>query len=135
MANNPNTPLFGYPCYTAGGKIKMIFDHSGPASYLNIGTSSHAGDVINASDLSMGGIDMVEDVAFGYYTFSGTYFVKVFTTSSTNTPAVSPGTGLSFPKIVLQWFTTSAGFGAVSTEVSDTTNLSAEVIRIELIGE
>jgi hypothetical protein len=135
MANNPNTPLFGYPCATAGGKIKQLFDHSGPASYGNIGTSSGTGDVINASDLSMGGFDMVNDVAFGYYTFSGTYFVKVFTSSSGTTPAVSPATGSAFSKFILQWFTTSAPFGAVSTEVTNATNLSAETVRIELVGE
>lgn len=128
-----NTPLAGYP-QPIGSKYRNIFDHSGPKSYLNIGTSSHAGDIILASDLGLGGFETIIP-AFGAwlegYTQSGNYIVKMFTASSATTPSTSIGAGLAFTKVVLQWFTVSAAFGAISTEVTDTTDLSAELIRFD----
>jgi hypothetical protein len=130
---NVNTPVAGYP-QPWGSKIQMLWDHNGPASYGNIGTSSGTGDIINASDLGMGGFDTFEG-AFGLYsegyTASGNYIVKAFTGTATTTPSVSLPTGGAFQKVVLQWFTTSAAFGAISTEVANGTNLSAEVIRLK----
>lgn len=131
MANS-NTPVAGYPT-DIGNKHLEIFDHKGPSSYGNIGTNSGTGDVINASDLGWGGFDRFS-VAFGAYSESGNYIIKVFTTSATTVPAVSPPLGGAFPKVVLQWFTTSAAFGAISTEVTNTTDLSGETIRIEAFG-
>lgn len=128
-----NTIVFGYPQPQAG-KIRVIFDHYGPASYGNIGTSSGTGDVINASDISMGGFDEI-GVAFGAfteaYTQSGNYVVKMFTASSATTPSVSFPAGTAFPKIILQWFTTSSAFGAISTEVTNTTDLHTEFLRLD----
>jgi hypothetical protein len=128
MANNPNLHLYGYP-QPFGTKIKDVFDHTGPGSYLNIGTSGHAGDVINASDLSAGGFDLVHP-AFGGYSNSGNYIVKIVTGHSTTTPTLSLG-GLVAPSVTLQWFTTSAAFGAISTEVTDTTSLALESVRLD----
>jgi len=130
MANNF---LIGYP-QPQGAKIRVVFDHYGPASYSNIGTSSGTGDVVNASDLSQGGFDSV-GIAFGAfteaYTQSGNYLVKMFTATSGTTPSVSFPPGTAFPKFILQWFTTAAPFGAISTEVANATNLSAEFLRFD----
>jgi len=128
MANNPNTPLLGYP-QAVGAKVQDIFDHTGPTSYANIGTSGGAGDVINATDLSYGGFDTVHPV-FGGYSNSGNYIIKVVTGHTTTTPTLSLG-GLASPAVTLIWYTTSAAFGAISTEVTNATNLSAESVRLE----
>ena len=129
MANPSNAPLLGYPTDIAN-KHFSIFDHTGPKSYANIGTSSGAGDVINASDIGWGGFDKLVTTGGGY-TFSGTYFIKVFTGHTTTTPTNTQ----SIQNVrTLQWFTTSAAFGALSTEVTNATDLSAEVVRLEAIG-
>jgi hypothetical protein len=131
---NVNTPVFGYP-QPWGSKYQMMWDHTGPASYNNIGTTggANAGDIIRASDLGFGGIDQVSG-AFGgfteFYTASGNYLVKMFTGNTTTTPTVVYPVGSAFSQIVLQWFTTAAPFGAISTEVTNATNLSAETLRL-----
>lgn len=132
MAGGTDVALLEYQM-PFGVKWLMILDHYGPASYSNIGTSSGTGDVIQSSDIGWGGFDKTSPL-FAGYSFSGNYFVKVFTSSSGTTPALSQGAGQSYPKFLLQWFTTSAAFGAVSTEVTNTTNLSAEIVRLELVG-
>lgn len=129
MAPNVNTPLLGYPT-DFGNKHYEIFDHLGPASYANIGTSSGKGDIIKATDLGWGGFDRLSP-SYGSYSFTGNYFVKVFTNSSGTTPSITQG---NQTQRVLQWFTTSAAFGAVSTEVTNATNLSAEKVRFEAVG-
>ncbi len=128
-----DVPLLGYET-VFGNKKFMIMDHYGPKSYSNIGTSSGTGDVILASDIGWGGFDKSSPL-FNAYSFSGTYIVKAFTSSATTVPALSQGAGASYSKFILQWFTTSAAFGAISTEVTNTTDLSAEIVRLELIGE
>ena len=130
---NVNTPLPGYPTDIANKHLE-VFDHLGPKSYKNIGTNgatnTSGGDIIKATDLGWGGFDSFV-LLFGAYTFSGTYFVKVFTGNTTTTPTITQG---KQSQRVLQWFTTSAAFGAISTEVTNTTDLSAEIVRIEAIG-
>ena len=126
---NANQPLLGYPT-DISNKHLSIFDHTGPSSYANIGTSSGAGDVIPASALGWGGFDKLSPL-YGGYTLSGTYFVKVFTGHTTTTPTITQGVQTTR---TLQWFTTSAAFGALSTEVTNTTDLSAEIVRLEAIG-
>lgn len=129
MANPTNAPLSGYPT-DISNKHLMIFDHTGPASYANIGTSSGAGDVIRALDIGWGGYDKLTPIVGGY-TMSGTYFVKIFTGHTTTTPTMTQ----SIQSVrTLQWFTTSAAFGALSTEVTNATDLSAEIVRLEAIG-
>lgn len=127
-----DTPLKGYPM-EGGNKYRMLWDHTGPASYSNIGTSSGTGDVINISQFGFGAFETIEG-AFGLfaegYTQSGNFIVKAFTGSSGTTPSVSLPVGDGFPKLVLQWFTTSAPFGAISTEVTNGTSLAAESIRL-----
>lgn len=122
-----NSDLFvqGYP--TAwGNKYHAVVDHYGPTSYSNIGTSSGTGDVINATQYGMGGFDTFS-AQFGGYSFSGNYFVKVFTNS---TPGVSPIIGGAYNQVVLQWFAASPAFGTVGSEVSNATNLNAEKVRL-----
>lgn len=130
MANPLNAPLLGYPTDIANKHLN-IFDHKGPTSYANIGTSSGAGDVINASDIGWGGFDKLTVVAASGYSMSGTYFIKIFTGHTTTTPTFTQGVQ---NVRTLQWFTTSAAFGTVSTEVTNTTDLSAEIVRLEAIG-
>ncbi len=133
MANvQSNKPLPGYPV-DVSNKHLSIFDHYGPASYANIGTNSGVGDVVKASALGWGGFDTVNP-HFAGYSQSGNYIVKVFTTSATTVPALTPSPGGAFPQFVLQWFTTSAAFGAISTEVTNTTDLSAEIVRLWTMG-
>lgn len=132
MAGQANTPLPGYP-QPVGAKWEIVFDHKGPSSYPNIGTNSGAGDVINATDLGFGGFEGVTGAWGAWiegYSNSGNYLVKIFTSSATTTPALSAGAGQAYPKAVLQWFATSAAFGAISTEVANTTDLSAESVRL-----
>jgi hypothetical protein len=136
-----NIPVQGYPT-SIGSKQMMMFDHTGPKSYGNIGTSSGTGDVINATDLGLGGFDSFE-MAFGGFTegysASGNFIVKVFSSTSATTPAInipiggSFAAGSAFKGVVLQWFTTSAPFGAISSEVTNATDLSAEQIRLKTI--
>lgn len=128
-----NTPLSGYP-NSIGSRTRLIFDHTGPTSYGNIGTSSGSGDIINATDLGFGAYETI-GMAFGAfcegYSQSGNFVVKMFTSSTGTTPSMSFGAGIAIPKIVLQWFTTASAFGAISTEVANTTNLSAETLRLD----
>lgn len=128
-----NVPVSGYPT-PIGSKTRMTFDHTGPASYSNIGTNSGTGDVINASDLGFGGFDSLAPAFGGFveaYSQSGNFIVKMFTGSTGTTPSQSIPSGGAFPKVVLQWFTTAAAFGAISTEVANTTSLVAESFRLE----
>ncbi len=130
---NVNTPLLGYPTDIANKHLETWY-HSGPASYKNIGTNggtnTNGGDIIKATDLGWGGFDVMFSL-FGAYTLSGTYIVKIFTGNTTTTPTVTKG---KQSQRVLQWFTTSAAFGTISTEVTNTTDLSAEVVQLVAIG-
>jgi hypothetical protein len=128
---NVNTPLLGYPV-DLGNKHFEVFYHSGPASYKNIGTTgaANSGDIIKATDLGWGGFDRVSP-GFSAYSFSGNYIVHVVTGNTTTTPTITKG---KQTQVVLQWFTTSAAFGAISTEVTNTTNLSAETVLLEAFG-
>lgn len=131
-----NTIIAGYPTVW-GNKITSTFDHQGPASYSNIGTSSGTGDVVKATDLGMGGFDFIDFQQVGggnLYTYSGNFIVKIFATSSGTTPSGAFSVGGAYPQFILQWFTTSAAFGAISTEVANGTNLSAESIRGQVQG-
>lgn len=108
-----------------GDKLLDTFDHVGPASYLNVSTSSHAGDVVNAKDLGRGGFDVVlTQVAIAK---SGNYAVRVYNSLA--------GSGNAVPSVQLRWFSYPAASttGALGAEVADTTDLSAESVRLSAI--
>jgi hypothetical protein len=106
----------GYPQYV-GSKIRLAVDHGGPTSYSNIGSSSGTGDVVNATDLGVGGFDSAGST-FAGYDFTNTYFVKALW------PA-SPSSTNAQPKAVFQWFVVST-----SAEVANATNLSTYTVRL-----
>lgn len=118
-----NTVLAGYE-QPVGGKLEIMVDHAGPASYLNVSTSSHAGDVINASDFNRGGIEYCSDVAIAA---SGNYAVRAYRGSGAKQGAVKSS-------VQLRWFSYPAASttGALGAEVADTTDLSAESVRLHL---
>lgn len=124
------TPLPGYP-QPWGSKIRMLFDRTGPKSYANIGSSSGKGDVLNASDLGLGGFE-VAGVAFQGFSSSGNYAVRVYTgTSATAITNTAPFPGSAVSAITIVWYAVGTAFVTATTEVSNATDLSAETIRID----
>lgn len=131
-----NIPLDGYPVYM-GNKIRQIFDHSGPSSYSNIGTNSGTGDRIRAAEFGIGGFEEFMSMNrgnLGGYSFSGNFLVKIFESSSGTTPSGVLPLGDAFQAVTLQWFTTSAAFGAIGAEVANGVDLSGEFIRLNYWG-
>src|SRR5208283_4504467 len=127
---NVITPVPGYP-QPWGTKIRMLVDRTGPKSYSNIGTSSGTGDVLNASDLGLGGFETCT-VAWQGFSSTGNYLVRVYTgTSTTSITNTAPFSGNAVQKVVIVWYTASTAFVAGTTEVSNATDLSAESIRID----
>jgi len=120
-----NVFVQGYPT-PSGSKILCIFDHSGPTSYSNIGSSSGTGDVVNASDLGLGGFDSVNG-SFSAYDFTNTYNVKMLWAPASSPAA--PASDGAVGSFVLQWFVISTGL-----EVANTTNLSAKTVRLHVIA-
>jgi hypothetical protein len=120
-----NTIVYGYP-QPIGGKIQMKVDHYGPASYVQYVAATGVGDVINASDVGVGGFESA-GATWSSYSNSGNYIVNIKLNTATQT---QPGSAVA--KFTVQWFTTSAAFGTISTEATATTNLSAEYVRLAL---
>lgn len=121
MANQIND---GYDM-PLGAKKLVVADHGGPASYANVSTSAGAGDVVNASDFGEGGFDAVlTEVAIAA---SGNFAVRAYKAKALNGDAIS--------SFVLRWFSYPAvgTTGALGAEVANTTNLSAESVRLALI--
>jgi hypothetical protein len=123
MANAINQPLAGYPA-PPGAKPIEKFDHYGPSSYVQYNASTGAGDVLNAADLGFGGFESV-GVSWSGYSNSGNYIVQAMQTKANDVPGAGAASRITF-----QWFTTSAAFGAKSTEATATTNLNAEYVRV-----
>ena len=121
-----NTPVFGYP-QPWGSKIAYLFDHSGPASYVQYNASTGAGDIINASDLGFGGFEFIS-TSWAGYSNSGNYILVIQQSKANESPK-----GSADKRFTVQWFTTSAAFGAISTEVSAAVDLSAEYGRLKAI--
>lgn len=120
---NTNNIVYGYP-QPIGAKIKIAIDHYGPASYVQYVAATGVGDVINASDLGVGGFENAAP-AWAGYSNSGNYIV----TCKLNT-ATQEQPGSAVAKFTVQWYTTSAAFTTISTEANAATNLSAEYVRI-----
>jgi hypothetical protein len=121
MANAINQPLPGWPA-PPGAKPSEKFDHYGPVSYVQYGSA--VGDIINAADLGFGGFETV-GVSWTGYSNSGNYIVQVMQSKANDVPAAGPAS-----RVTIQWFTTSAAFGAKSTEVTAATNLNSEYVRL-----
>ena len=130
-----NIPVQGYPMPIGGSKTKMIFDHYGPKSYVQYNASTGAGDVINASDLGFGGID-ANHILWTGYSDDGNYLVQLMLTKADDWPTGSTSSGAggsAGTRLTAQWFTTSAAFGAKSTEANAATDLSARFVRCDFI--
>ena len=122
MAQPTNQPVPGYP-QPRGEKYDMMWDHYGPSSYSNKFTNSGTGDAIVNTDLGVGGFERV-GVSFGGYSQSGNYWAKAILTAASNL-------GSAAPKFTLIWYSVSPAFSTVGNEVSNTTDLSAETVRLD----
>lgn len=113
LARWANTFCPGYDM-PVSDKIEIIFDHTGPTSYTNTGVFSTSGETVNASDLGVGGIEMLlPNTATG----DGLYFVRVV-------PNVQSATSGVIGNPTVHWYVLSSG-----AEVANGTNLSASAIR------
>lgn len=110
-----NRILPGY-IMPVGDKLELVIDHDGPASYSNVVSSSGTGDVINASDLGVGGF---EDVNADGLSSDGLNYVYA-------TP-VGGGGGNAVTQLQLRWIVLST-----NAEVANATNLSGKSIRLRI---
>jgi len=128
-----NTPLAGYP-QPFGSKLRLLVDHTGPASYSNITTSSGAGDVVHNTDVGMGGFETFS-ITWQGFSASGNYTVRVFTgTSTTSIVNTAPFPGNAVTSVILVWYTNSTPFQSTNTETANATNLSGETVRMDIFG-
>ena len=110
-------PLPGYPM-PVGEKYKVNADYLGPASYVN-GT----GDKVSAqgSGMTLGGLDKLD----GSGSVSGTYFTRTFYPAAATTASTAqPGANAY---VYVRWYVLSSG-----AEVTNATNLSAEIVRVTI---
>ena len=111
--------------YTIGaGKIIPV-DHTGPASYAGPTVGETLGTINNMTGISvvgLGSLDMV--LGSGTFSESGNYQVFV------------QATGIGVRKtFTLFWFAVTYATGVLTlTQVSSTTNLSGETVRIGYVG-
>jgi len=124
MANPINNIVFGYP-QPEGAKIRLLIDHYGPVSYVQY-TTAAAGDVINASDLGVGGFENC-GAGFTAYTQDGLFGVQVIFSQASDLQV-----GSATKRVTLRWLTpTSTAFTALTTtEVSAAVNLNASFVRL-----
>jgi len=122
-----NTIVYGYP-QPIGAKVMIMVDHAGPVSYVQY-TTSAVGDVMNASDIGMGGIESAY-IAFGGYTADGLYYVIPMFSKAADLVA-----GSATPRITFKWYTLVGGaFTAITTtEVTAAVDLHASLCRVKLI--
>lgn len=114
------TKLPDYPA-RLGDKQLVVVDHKGPASYATGGeTLGVASNLTGVSAQGLSGIDLV--VGAPMVAVSGNYWVLA--------KAVGAGPQKTWK---LLWFTASAGVPTL-TQVTATTDLSAEVVKLGYIG-
>jgi len=115
-----DTVLERYP--VGGGKLVPV-DHSGPASYPAGGeTLGAVNSITGLAVVGLGGIDAV--LGGGSFTESGNYWVSTQQT----------GTG-SRKTWKLVWFAVTYVSEVLTlTQVTATTNLSAETVRLVYVG-
>ncbi len=113
-----NTAVKGYTDVW-GKHGAAIYDHTGPASYVQWTAPSTGGDQVTAQTFGLRNIDIAIPIGL---TVSGTYFVVA---------KVTAGQGGNLAKAILVWYPI-ATIGV--TQVSSAVNLSAEIIRLLVIG-
>lgn len=106
-------------------KIDLVLDHPGPTSYANTAVFSTSGEVLNASDYGIGGIEMVAHMDL---TGDGLYYVKAVFQDGAGNNLQSAATGAS-AKYVLHWYV-----AATNAEVANGTNLNSSFIRLNIRG-
>ena len=120
-----NRPLPGYP-QQVGAKYQIIFDHTGPTSYVRYvtGTTPVGGDIIKATALGFGGFDNVDDT--------------VDTTGQINAVVVMDqgGNANAVPQVTIKYYAlVTATLGGqsqtIGTEIAASTNLSTFSFRFE----
>jgi hypothetical protein len=120
-----NKVLPGYP-QQVGAKNQVIFDHTGPTSYVRYvtGTTPVGGDSITAISLGFGGFDNVDDT--------------VDTTGQINAVVVMDlgGYNNAVPRVTIKYYATvTATLGGqsqtIGTEIAAGTNLSNFSFRFE----
>lgn len=112
-----NTAVKGYTDIW-GKHGAAVYDHTGPASYTQWTAPSTGGDQLTLpASFGLRNIDFVVPVGF---TVSGNYYVEAKLTA---------GGGGNLSKAILIWYTAGTW-----NQVAATTNLSAEIIRLLVIG-
>lgn len=117
-----NTAVKGYTDVW-GKHGAAIYDHTGPASYSQWTAPNTGGEVVTPQPFGLRNIDIVIPIGF---TVSGNYFVEAKMTA---------GAGGNLTKAILVWFAVTLPSGVLTlTQVAASTNLSAETIRLLVIG-
>lgn len=127
--------LAGYVAPNDSNKYELLVDLDGPASYVNTGTFNTSGQQINASDLGLGGFEVVgADVISSDSQNEVVIALGATVAGATNlapTPAAPPGPVVT--TAVLHWYTGLRGIGG-AVEVANGTNLSGKYIRLRIVG-
>ena len=106
--------------FTIGQGKAIPVDHAGPASYTTGGET--LGQINNQTGITLQGLAVLDAVLVVGLAVSGSYWVM----------AQPVGTG-ERKTFKLLWFTATAGVPTL-TQVTSTTNLSAETVRLVYIG-
>lgn len=110
-----NAQIPGFPDPVGGRSKLQIIDHTGPASYVTGGETFPQQNVYGGpNSIGLAGVLWCS----GGFTESGNFYVV----------PICGGAGKVRGTITLKWFS------AFGTQVTSTSNLSAEVIRLLVIG-
>jgi hypothetical protein len=122
-----NRILPGYMCQI-GDKLLIHFDHDGPTSYVQhvVGTTPTGADIVNASDIGVGGFDNVDAMMDQ----TGRLYALVI--------PIAGGGGNATQQVMLVWYaavTATIGGQAqtAGSEIVAGTNLSTFSLRIQAI--
>jgi hypothetical protein len=115
-----NRILPGY-LMPVGEKLELVVDHDGPASYVNTGTFSSSGEIINASDFGLGGFELCQIDALSSDGLNYGYVVL-------NGQSTSVG-GNAVPTATIHWYVL-----ATNVEVANAQNLSTKSLRLQIRG-